>query len=64
MIFITLCAENIKTIINKSHIPPTKKKIGASLKALVENMSLVIGTRPIEIKINPERYAIRYFVII
>ena len=64
MIFINLWAEDIKTIINKSHIPPTKKKIGASLKALVENMSLVIGIRPIEIKINPERYAIRYFFII
>ena len=59
MIFITLCAENIKTIINKSHIPPTKKKIGASLKSLIENIFLVIGIRPIDTNIIPERYAIQ-----
>ena len=37
-------------IIKKNHITPTKKKIGASLKLFVENIFLVIGIRPIEIK--------------
>tara|TARA_Y100001968_G_C18761776_1_gene438056 strand:- start:40 stop:249 length:210 start_codon:yes stop_codon:yes gene_type:complete len=62
--FFNPCDENIKTIINKSHIPPNKKNIGPSFKALIEKMFLLIGIKPIDININPEMYAIKDFVII
>ena len=51
-------------IIRKNHITPTKKKFGASLKFFIENMFLVIGIRPIEIKKIPKMYAIIFFFII
>ena len=41
-------------MINNSHIPPTKKKIGASLKILIEKIFFVIGIRPVETKTKPE----------
>tara|TARA_Y100001968_G_scaffold254461_1_gene240366 strand:- start:3517 stop:3645 length:129 start_codon:yes stop_codon:yes gene_type:complete len=41
-------------IIN-SHIPPTKKKIVASVKFSIENIFFVMGIKPVETKINPER---------
>ena len=44
---------------NNSHIPPAKKKIGASLKILIENTFFVIGIRPVETKTKPERYTSR-----
>ena len=44
-------------MINNSHIPPAKKKIGASLKISIENTFLVIGIRPVETKTIPETYA-------
>ena len=43
-----------KTIINNNHIPPTKKKIGASFKILIEKIFFVIGIRPVETKTKPE----------
>ena len=46
-------------MINNSHIPPAKRKIGASLKILIENTFFVIGIRPVETKTKPERYASR-----
>ena len=46
-------------MINNSHIPPAKKKIGASLKISIENKFFVIGIRPVETKIKPKRYEIR-----
>ena len=51
-------------MINNSQIPPTKKKIGASLKILIENTFFVIGIRPVEIKTKPEKYVSRDLVII
>ena len=44
-------------MINNSHIPPTKKKIGASLKILIEKIFFVIGIRPVETKTKPETEA-------
>ena len=46
-------------MINNSHIPPTKKKIGASLNISIVNKFLVIGIRPVEINTKPEMYASR-----
>ena len=46
-----------KTIINRNHIPPTKKKIGASLNNSIKKILLAIGIKPIETKVIPERYA-------
>ena len=62
--FFKILAEYKNILIKKNHITPTKKKIGASSKFFVENMFLVIGIRPIEIKKIPERYAIILFFII
>tara|TARA_Y100001968_G_scaffold308067_1_gene326452 strand:- start:184 stop:321 length:138 start_codon:yes stop_codon:yes gene_type:complete len=45
-------------------MPPAKKKIGASLKISIENIFFVIGIKPVDTKINPERYASRDFVMI
>ena len=42
-------------MINNSHIPPAKKKIGASLKILIEKPFFVIGIRPVETKTNLKR---------
>ena len=44
-----------KIIIKKSHIPPAKKKIGASLKRSVENIFLAIGIKPLQTNISPKR---------
>ena len=44
-------------MINNSHIPPAKKKIGASLKISIENIFFVIGIRPVERNTKPQRYA-------
>jgi len=41
-------------MINNSHISPTKMKIGASLKILIEKIFFVIGIRPVETKTKPE----------
>ena len=38
-------------------MPPTKKKIGASLNNSIEKILLAIGIKPIETKVIPERYA-------
>ena len=46
-----------KAIINSNHIPPAKKKIGASLNNSIEKILLAIGIKPIETKVIPERYA-------
>ena len=54
----------IKIIINNSHIPPAKKKIGASLKRSIENMFIAIGSKPINTNTIPRRYAIRDLVTI
>ena len=53
-----------KIIIKKSHIPPAKKKIGASLKRSIENIFLAIGIKPTDINIIPKMYAIRDLVTI
>tara|TARA_B100000700_G_scaffold124307_1_gene139277 strand:+ start:1923 stop:2090 length:168 start_codon:yes stop_codon:yes gene_type:complete len=53
-----------KIIINNSHIPPTKKKIGASLKIPIVNIFLAIGIKPVETKTIPERYIGRGFLMI
>ena len=45
-------------MINISHIPPAKKKIGASLRILIEKIFFVMGIRPVETKTKPETYAI------
>ena len=47
----------MKTIINSNHIPPTKKKIGASFNNSMEKILLAVGIKPIETKIIPEMYA-------
>ena len=39
------------------HIPPAKKKIGASLNNSMEKILLETGIKPIETKVIPERYA-------
>tara|TARA_B100001109_G_C18695624_1_gene395478 strand:- start:36 stop:173 length:138 start_codon:yes stop_codon:yes gene_type:complete len=44
-------------MINSNHIPPAKKKIGASLNDSTEKMLLAVGIKPIETKVIPERYA-------
>ena len=54
----------MKTIINSNHIPPTKKKIGASFNNSIEKILLAVGIKPIEIKVIPERYASRDLFII
>ena len=46
-----------KIIINRNHIPPAKKKIGASLNNSMEKILIEIGIKPIETKVIPERYA-------
>ena len=46
-------------MISNSHIPPAKKKIGASLNILIVNTFFVIGIRPVETKTKPERYTSR-----
>tara|TARA_Y100001968_G_scaffold107915_1_gene97567 strand:+ start:187 stop:342 length:156 start_codon:yes stop_codon:yes gene_type:complete len=51
-------------MINNSHIPPAKKKIGASLNISIENKFFIIGIRPVERKTKPERYASRDLVMI
>ena len=51
-------------MINNSHIPPTKKKIGASLKISIENTFFVIGISPVETKTKPERYTSTDLVMI
>tara|TARA_Y100001968_G_scaffold98745_1_gene88804 strand:+ start:206 stop:361 length:156 start_codon:yes stop_codon:yes gene_type:complete len=51
-------------MINNSHIPPTKKKIGASLNISIENIFFVIGIRPVDKKTKPKRYASRDLVMI
>ena len=51
-------------MINNNHIPPAKKKMGASLKISIENTFFAIGIRPVEIKTKPERYASRDLVMI
>ena len=51
-------------MINKSHIPPAKKKIGASLKISIEKTFFVIGIRPVDTKTKPEKYASRDLVMI
>ena len=50
-------------MISNSQIPPTKKKIGASLKISIENIFLLIGIRPVETKTKPERYESRDLVM-
>ena len=47
----------MKKIINSNHIPPTKKKIGASFKNSMEKILLAVGIKPIETKVIPERDA-------
>tara|TARA_B100000945_G_scaffold295489_1_gene273028 strand:- start:947 stop:1105 length:159 start_codon:yes stop_codon:yes gene_type:complete len=44
-----------KTIINSVHIPPAKKKIGASLNNSIKKILLAIGIKPIDTKVIPER---------
>ena len=51
-------------MINNIHIPPARKKIGASLNISIENIFFVIGIRPVVIKTNPERYPSRDLVMI
>ena len=46
-----------KAMINNNHIPPAKKKIGASLNNLTEKILLAVGIKPKETKVIPERYA-------
>ena len=41
-------------MIKNNHIPPAKKKIGASLNISIEKIFLVIGIRPVETKTKPE----------
>ena len=51
-------------MINNSHIPPAKKKIGESLKFLIEKIFFAIGIRPVETKTKPKTYAIIDLVMI
>jgi hypothetical protein len=44
-------------MINSNHIPPVKKKIGASLNNSTEKILLAVGIKPIETKVIPERNA-------
>tara|TARA_B100000579_G_scaffold328418_1_gene278433 strand:+ start:149 stop:334 length:186 start_codon:yes stop_codon:yes gene_type:complete len=53
-----------KIIIKKSHTPPAKKKIGASLYRSMENIFLAIGVKPIDTNTIPKMYAIRDLVTI
>ena len=53
-----------KIIIKNSHIPPAKKKIGASLNSSIENIFLAIGNKPIARNKIPNMYAIRDLVTI
>ena len=53
-----------KIIIKKSHTPPAKKKIGASLKRSIENIFLAIGIKPTETNTIPKMNAIRDLVTI
>ena len=47
----------MKILINSNHIPPNKKKIGASFNKSMEKILLAVGIKPIEIKVIPKRYA-------
>ena len=47
----------MKTIINSNHIPPTKKKIGASFNNSMEKILLAVGIKPIKTKVIPKKYA-------
>tara|TARA_Y100001968_G_scaffold198783_1_gene182339 strand:+ start:312 stop:467 length:156 start_codon:yes stop_codon:yes gene_type:complete len=51
-------------MINNSHTPPAKKKIGASFRISIENTLFAIGIRPTETKTKPKRYAISDLVMI
>tara|TARA_Y100001968_G_scaffold228377_1_gene211166 strand:- start:366 stop:521 length:156 start_codon:yes stop_codon:yes gene_type:complete len=51
-------------MIRNSHIPPAKKKIGASFEISIENIFFITGIRPIETKTKPVRYASRDLVMI
>tara|TARA_B100000965_G_scaffold200177_1_gene167125 strand:+ start:498 stop:635 length:138 start_codon:yes stop_codon:yes gene_type:complete len=42
-------------VINRNHIPPAKKKIGASLNNSFLKILFAIGIKPIETKVIPER---------
>tara|TARA_Y100001968_G_C19241392_1_gene659610 strand:- start:603 stop:770 length:168 start_codon:yes stop_codon:yes gene_type:complete len=53
-----------KTIINNSHVIPTRKNIGASLKVFIENTLFAIGIKPVVTKTRPNRYASRNLVMI
>ena len=53
-----------KIITKNSHIPPAKKKIGASLNRSVENIFLAIGIKPIARNKIPNIYVIRDLVTI